>query len=188
MRVPLMRTVLLALTAAVLGVSSAFLVACGDRNDLIPGDDASALQSNLDRAQVACERGNQGAALSAVGAAQDQASRLPPQVDAKLRRTLGENLDVVREKVAADCRRTQTTQSTQTTVTTPTTPPTTTTTPPTTTTAPPTTTTAPPTTTTAPPTTDTGDSGGTPPGQESRNRGRGKEKNRKHGKAEDGEG
>jgi hypothetical protein len=176
MRQPLMRTLLLALIAAALGVSSAFLVACGDRNDLIPGTDASALESDLDQASVACERNNRAAALAAVGRAQARAGNLPSEVDADLRKTLGENLAVVRDRVAADCQRTQTTQSTQTTATTPTTvtTPTTTETTPTTTETSPTTTETTPTTTET--TTDTGASGGTPPGQESSNRGKGKGK------------
>ena len=47
MRRPLMRTLLLALIAAALGVSSAFLVACGDRNDLIPRSDAKTLAGTV---------------------------------------------------------------------------------------------------------------------------------------------
>ena len=46
MRRPAVRTLLLVLTAAALGVSSAFLVACGDRNDLIPRSDASSIESD----------------------------------------------------------------------------------------------------------------------------------------------
>jgi hypothetical protein len=180
-----MRTLLLVLTAAALGVSSAFLVACGDRNDLIPGGDASALQSDLDQASDACARNNQGAALSAVGRAQSRAGDLPSSVDSALRKTLNDNLDIVRSSVASGCK-TQTTQTTQSTATTPTTtettPTTTTDTSPTTqtTTTETTTTTAPPTTTT----TDTGDSGGTPPAPLRVGKGKGKG-HRKHGKGGD---
>jgi hypothetical protein len=186
MRQPLMRTLLLALTAAALGVSSAFLVACGDRNDLIPGGDASSMQSDLDVAQAACSRHNQGAALSAVRRAQSQAGGLPSTVDSKLRRTLGENLSIASESIASGCT-TQTTQSTQTTattptVTTPTTDTTTTETTPTTQTTTQTTTTPPPTT----PSTDTGDSGGTPPGQ-SQGLKVGHRKHRKHKHGHEGD-
>jgi hypothetical protein len=181
-----MRTLLLALTAAALGVSSAFLVACGDRNDLIPGGDAAAMQSDLDRAQDACSRKDQGAALAAVGRAQSRAGDLPSTVDAALRKTLGENLDSARSSVASGCK----TQSTQTTQSTATTPTTTETTPTTTTDTTPTTqtTTTETTTTTAPPTTattDTGDSGGTPPSPLRVGKGPGHGKangHRKHGK------
>jgi hypothetical protein len=171
-----MRTLLLALIAAALGVSSAFLVACGDRNDLIPRSDADAINSDLDQASSLYDQQQCRASQRAVGRAQSRAGKLPSEVDSGLRRTLGENLQTVLDKIRAQCGKTQTTQTTQTTATTPTT---TATTPTTTTTAPTTTTTTPPTTTTAPPTTQTttesGNSGGTPSGQESRKRGKDKD-------------
>ena len=164
-----MRTLLLALIAAALGVSSAFLVACGDRNDLIPRSDADAINSDLDQASSLFDQQQCRASQRAIGRAQIRAGRLPSEVDSELRQTLGENLQTVLDKIRAQCGKTQTTQTTQTTATTPTT---TATTPTTTTTTPPTTT-APPTTQTT--TTDSGDSGGTPPGQESGNSGKGKD-------------
>ena len=172
-----MRTLLLALIAAALGVSSAFLVACGDRNDLIPRSDADAINSDLDQASSFYDQEECRASQAAVVRAEGRAGRLPSEVDSALRRTLAENLQTVLDKIRSQCGKTQTTQTTQTTATTPTT---TATTPTTTTTAPTTTTTTPPTTTTAPPstqttTTDSGDSGGTPPGQESGNSGKGKD-------------
>jgi hypothetical protein len=178
MRRPLMRPLLLALIAAALGVSSAFLVACGDRNDLIPRSDADAINADLDRASSLYSQEECRAAQAEVIRAEGRADRLPPEVDSDLRQTLGENLQTVLTKIREQCGKTQTTQTTQTTATTPTTtattPTTTTTTPPTTTTTtPPTTTTEPPTTQTT--TTESGDSGGTPPGQESRNRGKAKD-------------
>jgi DNA primase len=170
-----MRTLLLGLIAAALGVSSAFLVACGDRNDLIPRSDADAINSDLDQASSLYDQEQCRASQAAVVRAEGRAGRLPPEVDSALRRTLAENLQTVLDKIRAQCGKTQSTQTTQTTATTPTTTataPTTTTTPPTTTTTtPPTTTTAPPTTQT---TTESGNNGGTPAGQESRNRGKGK--------------
>lgn len=171
-----MRTLLLALIAAALGVSSAFLVACGDRNDLIPRSDADAINSDLDQASSLYDQQECRASQAAVVRAEGRAGRLPSEVDSALRRTLAENLQTVLDRIRSQCGKTQTTQTTQTTATTPTTTATT----PTTTTAPTTTTTAPPTTTTAPPTTqttttDSGDSGGTPPGQESGNSGKGKD-------------
>jgi hypothetical protein len=172
-----MRTLLLALIAAALGVSSAFLVACGDRNDLIPRSDADAINSDLDQASSLYDQEECRASQAAVIRAEGRADRLPSDVDSSLRRTLAENLQTALDKIRAQCGKTQSTQTTQTTATTPTT---TTTAPTTTTTPPTTTTTTPPTTTTAPPTTQTtttesGDSGGTPPGQESGNSGKGKD-------------
>jgi hypothetical protein len=186
-----MRTLLFALTAAALGVSSAFLVACGDRNDLIPRNDASAIVSDLDRASTLYSQEECRAAQAAVGSAESRASRLPSKVNSDLRATLAENLQTVLDEIRQQCGKTQTTQSTQTTATTPTTTvttPTTDTTPTTTTTAPPPTT----TTTTPPPTTPTnsggnggsGDSGGTPSGQGLRLRGKGKHKYGNQGGAE----
>ena len=169
MRQPLMRTLLLALIAAALGVSSAFLVACGDRNDLIPRSDADAINSDLDQASSLFSQQECRASQRAVGQAQVRAGRLPPEVDSRLRRTLGENLQTVLDRIREQCGRTQTTQTTQTTATTPTTettPTTTTTTTTTPTTPPTTTTTTPPTTETTQTTTESGASGGTPPGQE----------------------
>lgn len=165
---PVMRTLLLALIAAALGVSSAFLVACGDRNSLIPRSDAAAIQSSLDEASSLYSQEECRASQAAVVRAQGRARDLPDSVDSDLRTTLAENLQHVLGRIQAQCGKTQTTQSTQTTATTPTTSTEPTTTEPTTTSSPPpTTTTSPPptTTTTAPPTTDTGPSGGTPPGQ-----------------------
>jgi cell division protein FtsN len=160
---PFMRTLLLALIAAALGVSSAFLVACGDRNSLVPPSDASAMKSDLDQANTLYSQERCRAAEAAVAHAQDRASSLPNAVDSALRTTLAENLQVVFQDIRDQCGKTQTTQSTQTTTTTPTqTTQTTQTTETTTTqTQPPTTTTQPPTTTTQ---TTTTDSGGTPAG------------------------
>jgi hypothetical protein len=156
-----MRTLLLALVAAALGASSAFLVACGDRNDLIPAGDADALNADLDQAEAACARNDRASAVGAVARAQSRAGELPPEVDPALRRTLNVNLNEVRRRVAAQCQRTQTTQATQTTQTTATTPTTATTetTPTTTETTATTTQTETTTTETEPP--DNGGSGGT---------------------------
>jgi DNA primase len=162
MRRPPMRKLLLVLIAAALGVSSAFLVACGDRNDLIPKNDASAIESNLDVAASQYEAQECRKAQTAVGQAETIAERLPQEVDHELRRTLQENIQHVLSRVQVDCGKTRSTQSTQTTATTPTTPTETTQTETTTTETQPTTTETQPTTTEAPPTTT--DSGGTPPG------------------------
>jgi hypothetical protein len=169
MRQP-MRSVLMSLIAVALGLSSAFLVACGDRNDLIPRSDAAAINADLDRAASLYRREECRAAQAAIVDAQSRAIELPDRVDADLRRTLRENIDHSLQRVRAECGRTQTTQPTQTTQTTATTPTRTT---QTTTETEPTTTTEPE----PPPTTDgdqdggenggggrDGGSGGTPPG------------------------
>ena len=158
-----MRTLMLALVAAALGVSSAFLVACGDRNDLIPPGNADAIQADLDRAETNFGKEECRAAEADVQRARSRAEKLPGEVDAELRRTLNDNLRHLLSRIQADCGKGRSTQSTQTTATTPTVPTQTTITETTSTeTEPPTTETEPPTTETEPPTET--DSGGTPPG------------------------
>ena len=164
-----MRTVAVVLLSAALGVSSAFLVACGDRNSLIPKDDAAALVSDLDRASSLYAGEECRAAQRAVLSARERAGELPPEVDTRLRATLQDNVDAVLARIREQCGRTQTTQTTQTTTTA--TQPTETTETATTTEPPPTTTTTepPPTTTTETEPSDDDDggggSGGTPPAQ-----------------------
>jgi hypothetical protein len=160
-----MRRAVAILLALSLGLSSAFLVACGDRNKLLPQSDASAINAKLDSASSAVSARNCTAAQDAVGTAERQAQSLSGKVDSKLQATLQANLEHVASVAQTSC-----TQSTQTksTVSTATTPTQTTTEPTTPTTEPTTTTTQPPTTNTQPPpttgTTDTGQSGGIGPG------------------------
>jgi hypothetical protein len=161
-----MRWLPILLLAAALGVSSSFLVACGDRNGLIPRSAADGLRSDLDQASNLVAGQRCRAAEAAVVRAQATAAELPRTVDADLRQTLDDNLQHVESRVRADCGQTTSTQTTNTTPTQ---------TQPTTTTAQPTTTETTPTTTTTepspPPTTTTDDggssgsgSGGTPAG------------------------
>ena len=160
-----MRRAVAILLALSLGLSSAFLVACGDRNKLLPQSDASAINDKLDSVASAVAAHNCTTVQDAVNAAERQAQSLPGNVDPKLQATLQANLEHVATRAQAAC-----TQSTQTksTVSTTTTPTTATTEPTTATTQPTTATTQPPTTNTQPPpttgTTDTGQSGGVGPG------------------------
>jgi hypothetical protein len=160
-----MRRAVAILLALSLGLSSAFLVACGDRNKLLPQSDASAINDKLDSVSSAIAAHNCTTAQDAVSAAERQAQSLPATIDSKLQATLQANLEHVASVAQAAC-----TQSTQTksTVSTTTTPTTATTQPTTATTQPTTATTQPPTTNTQPPpttgTTDTGQSGGVGPG------------------------
>src|SRR5688572_25522700 len=109
MRQP-MRIVAVVLLSAALGVSSAFLVACGDRNALIPKEDAAAIRSDLDKASsnVAAEECRE--AEADVGRAKDKAAALPAEVDGDLTGELDANLDVVLEDIDRQCGKTQTTQ------------------------------------------------------------------------------
>src|SRR5687768_10220762 len=117
-----MRTVVAVLLAAALGVSSAFLVACGDRNSLIPKGDAAALQNDLDAASELYDREECRAAEARIRVAAARAERLPPEVDDDLRAKLSENLDVVLDRIETRCGRTETNTTPTQTNTTPTTP------------------------------------------------------------------
>ncbi len=54
-----------AIVIGVLGCAAAILVACGDRNGLLPGDQASKLSSALDGVSAACQAGDVARAQSA---------------------------------------------------------------------------------------------------------------------------
>jgi hypothetical protein len=161
-----MRRAVAILLALSLGLSSAFLVACGDRNKLLPQSDASAINDKLDSVSSAVAAHNCTTVQDAINAAERQAQSLPSTVDRKLQATLQANLEHVATVAKAAC--TQSTATTTKTTTIPTTPTTPTTQPTTPTTEPTTPTTQPPTTTSQPPpttgTTDTGQSGGVGPG------------------------
>jgi hypothetical protein len=161
-----MRWLPILLVAAALGVASSFLVACGDRNGLLPSSDAAAINSDLDQASSLVDAEECRRAQASVVDAQATAAELPRTVDADLRTTLGDNLQHVLSRIRAQCGKTTSTQKTNTT---PTQTQPTTTQPTTTETVPTTTTTEP---TQPPPTTTTeqgsssgpGSSGGTPAG------------------------
>jgi hypothetical protein len=153
--------------AAALGFGSAFLVACGDRNGLIPPGAASAMKSDLDKASSLVDAQECRRAQAAVVDAQAKAADLPSTVDGALRTTLSDNLQQVLSDVRTGCGSTTPTQTTNTntvttqTQTTHTQPTTTTETVPTTTTTQPT---PPPTTTSTPSPNGGGNNGGTPAG------------------------
>lgn len=161
-----MRLATALLLAAALGLASAFLVACGDRNSLIPRGDAASINSDLSSASSNFAAQECRRAFGNLASAKQKADALPGSVDAKLRANVSENISVVDAKVHQQCGKGQPTTPTQTQATqaTQATQPTTTATtpPPTATTAPPPTT----TTSTPPPPTAGGNSGGLlPPGQ-----------------------
>jgi cell division septation protein DedD len=168
-----MRAALPFLLAAVLGVGSGVLAACGgsgDRSDLIPQRSADRMKSALDDARSAVDDGNCDTAERALARARGVLVNLPPSVDDRLVARLRQGIDNLDRIAPDECQKQQqnttptesTTQSTPTeTTTTSTTPtettptettPTTTTTTPTTSTS---TTTPPPTTTTTSPPADT---------------------------------
>jgi hypothetical protein len=164
-----MRAALPFLLAAVLGVGSGVIAACGsgsgDRSNLIPQSSADRMKSALSDVRSAVGDGNCDSAEQALARARGVLVNLPASVDEGLRTRLKQGLDNLRTIVPTECRQqststptttpeTTTTQSTATNTTptnttpTDTTPTNTTTTTPTTSTG--TTTTPPPTTTTTP--------------------------------------
>ena len=91
------------LVALALGLASAFLVACGDRNKLLPQSDASAINGQLDSVASAVAAHDCSAATDAINAARLQAENLPSKVDSKLRRDLQANLEQVASNARAQC-------------------------------------------------------------------------------------
>jgi hypothetical protein len=134
-----------------LGCATAFLASCGSSNGLIPGDQASSLNSALDGVSSACDRGRVAGARSAAASLQREVAQLSPAtVDRRLivvlrrgatrvQQLVGECKDVTETIPTITERAPQQTTSTtppQTTATTPTTPPPPATTPATTPTTP----------------------------------------------------
>ena len=100
-----MRSLLVVLAAAALGLSSALLVACGDRNHLIPPTAADALNADLDDASSALDSHECQRAQRALAKALDRTDGLPPSVDPRLRENLAKGLAHASERVSAGCRR-----------------------------------------------------------------------------------
>jgi hypothetical protein len=117
-----MRAALPFLLAAVLGVSSAALVACGsgggDRSDLIPQRSAQRLKSALSDVRSAVDEGDCTAAETAVARARGILVNLPQSVDDRLVARLREGIDNLQEIAPDECRQQQTTSTETTTQTT----------------------------------------------------------------------
>jgi hypothetical protein len=158
-----MRTLLITLLTAALGLSGGILAGCGDRNGLLPPSDANRLKASVDRVGAAVSRKDCARATTALQQAQTRADNLPATVDPKLRRAIDDGLSQLVQDVEAECATTTSTQRTQTE----TVPTETTTTPTATTTTPAETNTTQTNTTTTDQTPSTPDqTGGTPSGQQ----------------------
>lgn len=147
-----MRTLHRALLAGSLGLVVAFVAGCGGGAGLLSGDQASALQNQLDKVSSALSAGHCANVRSATRALADQVASLPSTINATLRQDLDQGASQVSTLAVQQCRPATNTN------TTPTTPATTTTTTPTTTattTTPTTPTTTTPATTSTPATTPT---------------------------------
>jgi membrane protein involved in colicin uptake len=104
-----------------LGLVAAFLASCGDTSKLIPGDDAAAINSNIDAASNASSSGRCSRAAAAVDRAEAHVQQLPSSVDAKLKADLEQGLQRLRAAAATECSQnktdTTTTESTEATTT-----------------------------------------------------------------------
>jgi hypothetical protein len=147
--------------AGALGLSLAFLVACGDRNGLIPRRSADNLERQLDSVSSALDDRRCAASGQAALTGQNEAAGLPASVDPRLRQRLVTGYGRLARLAPRDCaRETTTTETTTTTTPTATTTTETTTTPTTPTETTPTTPTE--TTPTTPTTTNPSGTGGEP--------------------------
>ena len=100
--------------ALLLGVATAFLVACGNDN-LIPASDASRVQNALNEVEADYRAGKCQAAEQAVARAKGALLNLPDSVDSRLRDRLSSGLAKLGKEVPATCGQSQTqTQETQT--------------------------------------------------------------------------
>jgi hypothetical protein len=147
--------------AGALGLCLAFLVACGDRNGLVPQGSADRLESQLDSVSSSLDARRCGASGTAALNGQTRAAGLPASVDPRLRQRLVDGFGRLARVAPRDCARETTTTETTTTPTQTdtTTTPTETTTTPTETQTIPTTPTTPTTTTPTTPTTPDGTGG-----------------------------
>jgi hypothetical protein len=160
-----MRNVYRALLAGSLGFSVAFVAGCGSGAGLLSGNQASALQNQLQQISSALSAGRCGAVRSGTQSLASQVASLPTTVNEKLRQALDSEASQVATLAVQQCHpptKTQTTTTTTPTTSTPTTTTTTQTTTTSTTTTPTTTTptTTTPATTTTTPGNNTGTSGG----------------------------
>jgi hypothetical protein len=106
--------ILPSLVALVLGVATAFVVACGG-DGRIPASDASRVDNALDDVVANFRAGNCQAAEQAVARARGALLNLPSSVDSGLRDRLRSGVTNLGERVPATCGREQTqTQETQT--------------------------------------------------------------------------
>jgi hypothetical protein len=89
-----------AILIGVLGCAAAILVACGDSNGLLPGDQASKLSNALDGVSAACQGGDVTRAQAAAARFGDDVARLnAATVDRQLIRGLRQGASTLQELV-----------------------------------------------------------------------------------------
>src|ERR1700759_1887323 len=92
-----------ALLAGGLGLTAAFVVACGSQTGLLSSNQATNLQAQLGSVSSAVAAGNCGAATSAATSFGNQVSKLPPSGSQTLIKNLGQGAATVSELAAHDC-------------------------------------------------------------------------------------
>jgi hypothetical protein len=103
------------LAALLLGAAAAYLVACGDNDNLIPASDASRVENALNEVQADFRAGRCQDAEAAVAKAKGALLNLPESVDSRLRDRLEAGVAKLAEEIPATCGQAQTqTQETQT--------------------------------------------------------------------------
>ncbi|HEY7599541.1 MAG TPA: hypothetical protein VH741_06415 [Candidatus Limnocylindrales bacterium] len=103
------------LAAFVLGAGSAFLVACGGSDNLIPSGDASSIENALSQVSSDFDSGRCSAAQDAVTKLHSALLNLPDSVDSRLRTRLRQGVNNLDTRVRQTCTAAQTqTQQTQT--------------------------------------------------------------------------
>jgi hypothetical protein len=95
------------LTALALGAATAFLVACGSNDNLIPSGNASSLQNALSQVSADFDAGRCQAAEQAVTKLNGELVNLPDSVDPRLRSRLRSGVTNLDERVRATCTETQ---------------------------------------------------------------------------------
>lgn len=93
------------LLLAILATSAGLLSACGeeDRSNLVPGDSAAEIESNIEVVESLVEDGQCLEALEEADAVQQQVESLPRTVDADLRRTLLDGAVTLIQLVRDNC-------------------------------------------------------------------------------------
>jgi hypothetical protein len=101
-----------------LGLLAALLVSCGDTNKhLLPGDEADAINQNVDAVGAASADGRCSRASSAVDRAEAHVEQLSSSVDPRLRADLEQGLARLRASAATECQENKATSTEDTTST-----------------------------------------------------------------------
>jgi hypothetical protein len=114
-----MATLLRATLICALGLAAAFLVACGDRNGLLPSDRAQSLNGALDQLDSALASGDCAAAERAVSSLNAAAGSLSsPQVNRTLISNINQGAHTIAALTPKSCQTTPTTTTPTNTTTT----------------------------------------------------------------------